>query len=202
MSYRGEPYDSDYFFETGADRPEGYTDYSNMYQIAVNRADDIETQTGSVSGKDVIVYGCGLGYLCDILEQRGATVTGLDISTYAIGEATTNYPDVTFAVHDVTINYGSPNRFDLAVMCDILLCMNNENEILAIFNSAYRSVRPSGIYYLLCNMRVQDIAETYLQMDDAYLDTLITDNLGGGKTVTLEDVGHLPLEAQTRAVVV
>jgi 2-polyprenyl-3-methyl-5-hydroxy-6-metoxy-1,4-benzoquinol methylase len=207
MSYRGAPYDSDFFIDINRIRPEGYTDYRQYYQkipqldksIIEYRADDIEASTGLVAGKDVIVYGCAYGYLANELQIRGATVTAIDISNHAITTAQASYPNVTFVEQDVLDNYGSPNSFDLSICCDIIGCLNNDTEVETFFEAADRSLRNNGKLYMLSS--TGDVEEVvYLIMNDSSIYNILG-QVFGGSLIFIEDVGHLPVAADTRAVV-
>lgn len=67
-------------WDTGADVWDaGYTKYGDSYRrVIFNPA--LFPLIGNVRGKRVFDAGCGTGYLCRLLAERGARVTGVDLS--------------------------------------------------------------------------------------------------------------------------
>jgi 2-polyprenyl-3-methyl-5-hydroxy-6-metoxy-1,4-benzoquinol methylase len=50
------------------------------------------------SGHDVLDFGCGPGFLCDLLWRQGVTIVGADINAATIASNRLRYPDVPFVV--------------------------------------------------------------------------------------------------------
>lgn len=68
-------------------------DYDAWYQNPVGRfVDTVETQclfslADKLSGADILDLGCGTGHLSEMLQNRGANVTGIDISPNMLQKA-------------------------------------------------------------------------------------------------------------------
>ncbi len=206
MPYIGDPYDYDYFHTFSKIRPEGYHDYSRFLDFAqgqnlwVNIADDIEATTGLVSGKRVLDIGCAYGYLTDILTARGADVSGIDISAWAISQAQSLFPTLDFIDEDLLNTGFSNNTFNLSVVCGTLECMNNDAEIGNFLSRLRGIMKSSGIWYFLIDYNhgpapiyQNKTAEEWLVALDA--------GIPGPFDFAVQDVGHLPLYYATRVVV-
>jgi SAM-dependent methyltransferase len=205
VPYIGEPYDQDYFHTFSKIRPEGYHDYSRFLDFAggqnlfVNIADDIEAQTGLVSGKRVLDVGCAYGYLTDELANRGADVTGIDISGYAMAEAQSLFPALDFVQADFLLSSLPKNEFDLTVVCGVIECMNNDAEIDAFIQEIGRVTHPTGIMYGLISY--DDSDPIYQNKTAAEWEAVLNAGLPGPYDFDVQDVGHLPLFYATRMVV-
>jgi 2-polyprenyl-3-methyl-5-hydroxy-6-metoxy-1,4-benzoquinol methylase len=76
-----------------------------------------------VNNKRVADIGCGTGYGCEILKQKGAaSVRGSDISKKAIKYASSKYGDIAdFIIQNVTdLKEYSDNSFDVSVCSEVL----------------------------------------------------------------------------------
>jgi 2-polyprenyl-3-methyl-5-hydroxy-6-metoxy-1,4-benzoquinol methylase len=155
MAFKGSPFDPTYYEQrdnpTDPQRGDGYTSYEEInpaHWVAI--ADDIEAQTGLVSGKDVLEAGCAYGFLANELASRGANVEGFDISSYAIGEAQARFPALTFTEADLAAGIGGPpNRYDLFVAVGITDCMPDNPTLFALLNEFDRLLKPNGDGYIL-----------------------------------------------------
>lgn len=206
MPYIGEPYNESYFHTFSFPlRPEGYHDYSRFLDFAQgqnlweNIADDIEVTTDLVSGKRVLDVGCAYGYLTDILKTRGVNVSGIDISTWAIGQAQTLFPSLDFTEGDFLSSGFSNNTFDLAVTCGTIECMNTDAEIGNFLSEMRRVTKPNGIMYALIDYNRSD--PIYQNKTAAEWLTAMEAGLPGPFTFDVQDIGHLPLYYATRVVV-
>lgn len=202
MPYLGEPYDSSYF-EGGGLRPEGYPDYgawSIRHSFAVAWADDIETHTGLVSGKDILDVGCAYGFLTNELEARGANVIGIDLSSFGISEANSRFPALTFVEGDFITNGFSNNQFDLTVSLGALECMDTDPLMQTFLNQVNRVTKPTGIYYFLIDYD-ENPPFHYQNKTAAEWFAAMQAGLPGPYTFDVQDVGNLPLYYATRVVV-
>jgi SAM-dependent methyltransferase len=199
MAYLGEPYDASYYV---GNHDGGYTDFATINpQWWINIADDIEANTGLVSGKRVLEVGCAYGFLTNLLAQRGADVSGIDISAFAIGEANSRFPTLDF-VEDDFLSSGafSNNTFDLIVSCGAFECMSTDPEIGGFLSRMRAWLKSSGIYYFLIDYK--NSPPIYYQNKTA-AEWLIAMEVGlpGPFDFDVEDVGHLPVMYATRVVV-
>ncbi|MGA0609105.1 bifunctional 2-polyprenyl-6-hydroxyphenol methylase/3-demethylubiquinol 3-O-methyltransferase UbiG [Caldimonas sp. KR1-144] len=60
------------------------SEFRPLHQINPLRLEWIESQSGGLSGKQVLDVGCGGGILADSMARRGAHVLGIDLSTKAL----------------------------------------------------------------------------------------------------------------------
>jgi 2-polyprenyl-3-methyl-5-hydroxy-6-metoxy-1,4-benzoquinol methylase len=206
--YIGGPFTESYYFNRGKAGEKhigGYTDYT--YQLTVPkpgqtksitelRADDIEAQTGLVSGKDVLVIACALGYLVDELNTRGAIVTGLDISSYAITFAETEFPTLTFTQQDAIATNLKKNDYDLVIGNGIIMCLPDGTVLDLLIEEIYRLLKPTGNFYGLSDLTPQ----YYYVIESSELITKFENWFGSGVAV-ITDTGHLPIMADRRIVV-
>lgn len=200
MAYFGEPYDATYFEGV---RPEGYPGYGEWFvrhNFAVAWADDIEAKTGLVSGKDVLEVGCAYGFLVAELEARGANVIGIDLSNYAISEANSRFPALTFVEDDFITNPFSNNQFHLTVSIGALECMNDDPLMQTFLNQVNRITRPTGIFYFLIDFD-NNPPFYYQNKSPAEWLAAMQAGLPGPYTFDVEDVGHLSVFYKTRVVV-
>lgn len=199
MPYLGEPYDASYY--VGSDGA-GYTDFAKINpQFWINIADDIETATGLVSGKRVLDIGCAYGHLTNELALRGADVSGIDISTFAIAEANSRFPTRDFVEDDFLLSSAfSGNTFDLTVSCGALECMENDSDIGSFFSRVRFLTKSNGIYYFLVDYK-NSPPIYYNNRTAAEWLTAMEAGLPGPFTFDVEDVGHLPIRFATRVVV-
>lgn len=105
----------------------GYTKYGDRYRrVIFNPA--LFPLIGDVRGKRVFDAGCGTGYLCRLLAERGAYVTGIDLSRRFI-EIARGYEekkplDITYYCGDLSrMPQVKTGTFDLVVsvyvLCDV-----------------------------------------------------------------------------------
>lgn len=199
-TYYGEPYDANYYFGS---HQAGYTDYADYgdpanvrSQVIVNRADDIETETGLVTGKNVLVIACAFGYLVNELVSRGADVLGLDISSYAIGQAETLFPTLDFTTADILSSGLKKNDYDLIIGNGIIMCMPDGNTLDLLMEELYDLVKPTGAFYGL-----SDVTPHYYYVINNSELIVKFENWFGSGIATITDTGHLPLAADRRIVV-
>ena len=199
MPYRGEPYDESYFEGEGS-RPEGYPDYGEWFvrhEFANTWADDIESETGLVSGKRILHVGCGYGHLTAELDSRGADITGVDMSSWAISQATSLFPTVDFQNSDIFATTFSDDTFDLIICIGVIECMENNTQISTLFATKLRpALKSDGAYYFL--IMFDETNPIYINRTPVEWGASIAIP---GKTLEITDVGHLPVFYKTRVVV-
>lgn len=203
--YIGEPYTESYFHTFSQIRPEGYHDYSRFLDFAQgqnlweNIADDIEATTGLVSGKDVLHVCCEYGYLTNILTTRGANVIGVDLSTWAISQAQSLFPALTFVEADfVSAGFGL-NQFDLLVVVGWVERMPTDPDIADLMQECGRVTHPTGTMYFLIDYDETD--PIYQNKTASEWLAILEAGIPGPYDFAVEDVGHLPLYYRSRVVV-
>lgn len=106
---------------------------------------------GDVSGLEVLDAGCGEGYLSRILAQRGARVTGVDVSPRLIAMARAKDRDGSINYQVADLSQPLPalqNHFDLVASYFVLNDVCDYEDFLATLASA---LKPGGRLVLLMN---------------------------------------------------
>jgi ubiquinone/menaquinone biosynthesis C-methylase UbiE len=97
---------------------------------------------GDVSGLDVLDAGCGTGYLCKKLRDRGARVTGVDHSKEMIAIARSKIPELSFFIDSIsTLSELRDDSFDLVVANYVLM---DCEDLTGAVESIYRVLRTGG----------------------------------------------------------
>jgi SAM-dependent methyltransferase len=118
---------------------------NGFYEISAGVERYGELVFGNCSGKRVLEYGCGLGGFAFRLADRGAMVTGIDISDVAVAQANrraASYPpgQLTFAKADAE-NLDFPDgSFDLVCGTGILHHLDLERSLREV----HRVLHPGG----------------------------------------------------------
>lgn len=98
-------------------------------------------------GKSVLDVGCGGGFTCEFMARRGATVTGIDLSTDSIETAKAHAKE-----NNLTINYqtGSAETlpfpsgsFDVITCVDVL---EHVPDLERVLSEIHRVLRPGGFF--------------------------------------------------------
>lgn len=108
---------------------------------------DFIIQLGNLKGKRVLDIGCGQGVLPNIMAQRGAIVTGIDISSDQIEISKNRYGDrdnPVFKVMDAVNMDFTDNLFDAATMNMVLLNVPTIDSVGKIIRETSRVLRPDG----------------------------------------------------------
>lgn len=102
------------------------------------------------SGERIIDIACGQGFFSRALAEKGATVTGADISAELIGLARKHSPkDVSFHVAPADkLDFAADASFDKAV---IVLALQNIENLAGALSEAARVLKKSGRLFLVLN---------------------------------------------------
>lgn len=99
------------------------------------------SECGDVDGRKILDAGCGEGRFCRMLAERGARVTGIDITAALIEEARRRHPDGEYTVgHVETLPYDDAT-FDLLVSYVVLL---DVKDFRAAIREMARVLKPGG----------------------------------------------------------
>lgn len=109
-----------------------------------------------LKNKKVISIGCGSGEDCNQLQQRGAEVTGVDISKKLIEIARSSYPECKFEVMDMENLKFADSSFDFAFSSLAIHYLEDWTQAL---KEAHRILKPGGEYLFSCGHPVYSAAE-------------------------------------------
>lgn len=144
---------------------------------------------GDVEGQDVLELGCGGGQCSVALAERGADVTGIDLSTeqltHARALAEAHDADVDLLHGDVTDLPFADGRFDVAFNAYVFQWVE---DIEAAFAEAHRVLGPGGRFVYTTPHPFDKLVdpETH-RVEDSYFDTgrhAIVDEFRGADLVT------------------
>ncbi|WP_432355190.1 class I SAM-dependent DNA methyltransferase [Sporosarcina sp. A2] len=112
-------------------------------------ADLIHTALNGLSDKRILDVACGTGILSVILAERGANVTGIDLSeemlTVAKKRAQNRFPSLQF-MHQAMQQLAVPDQFDAAVIpIDSLNYLEDEQQVNQTFKGIYDALLPGGL---------------------------------------------------------
>ena len=138
---------------------------------------------GDVEGADVLELGCGGGQCSVALADRGATVTGVDLSqeqlAYARELATDHGADVAFLGGDVTDLGLVDDSFDIVFNAYVFQWVD---DLGACFRETARVLRPGGRFVFAMPHPVYGLADPEShRVEESYFDT-------GRQVESVEDV--------------
>ncbi len=116
-------------------------------------------QLGNVKNKKILDYGCGPGVLAMAMAKLGADVKVFDIDPkmlMAAGEKIGQDKVYTKAL-DI------PSSFFDVVICNLVLCINDEEEVRRIADNIRKELKIGGAAYVgFCNPKIFDVPESRL----------------------------------------
>src|SRR5262249_6012924 len=92
------------------------------YAVPLGEADNataLASAQVTLEGARVLDVGCGTGFFTDFYRQRGARVTGLDITSASVERLRAKYPDSRFILADVS-DAPLDETFDVVHAFDVL----------------------------------------------------------------------------------
>jgi ubiquinone/menaquinone biosynthesis C-methylase UbiE len=130
------------------DSGEGYDQYAKFYDKTLEYLNSFEqgklmSIIGVVKDKKVLDIGCGTGRIIRNLTERGAVVTGADISTGMLAVAEEKFPRVTFAEGDIEKLPFKNEEFDVVVATFVIV---HVKELRKAFDEVYRVLKPGGVF--------------------------------------------------------
>lgn len=144
MTYKGKGKSNVY------DSKEGYDLYANQYDKKLDflnsfEGDILKKMFKDFRGKSVLDVGCGTGRLIRLLKDRGAVVTGADISGKMIKIAGKKFPDIKIANADIENLPFEDNSFDVVIAAFVIVHLKS---LKKAFDEVYRVLKNDGIFIL------------------------------------------------------
>lgn len=97
---------------------------------------------GDVEGRTVLDAGCGTGYLSRQLQERGASVIGVDLAEEMIAIARASYPGIAFRVDSVSeLSTIGDGEVDVVVSNYVLM---DTPELEEATRACHRVLKPGG----------------------------------------------------------
>jgi SAM-dependent methyltransferase len=93
-------------------------------------------------GERVLDVGCGVGWFCEALVERGVAVTGVDVSGAAVRRARARVSGVEFAVCGEDVLPFADGVFDVAWMGEVL---EHVRDGLGMLGEVARVLEPGGL---------------------------------------------------------
>jgi len=142
IRYKKTVYDSD----------EGYDLYAQNYDEKLEFLNSFEKRKiidlfGDVKNKKVLDIGCGTGRLISDLLDRGAIITGVDVSKNMLEVARKKFPKVHFIEGDIRKIPFKDDSFDFVIATFVIVHLQ-QCELEKAFDEVYRVLKPSGKFIL------------------------------------------------------
>lgn len=130
-------YDKSYF--KGSDA-KGYQDYecleNSLRRTFLKRLKQIEKKH-NINGKEILDFGCGMGFFLAEARKRDYRVTGIEVSGYAAEYAGTKFDiPILSSINDID------KRFDIITMWDVI---EHLQDPAAILSKAHDIMTPGGL---------------------------------------------------------
>jgi ubiquinone/menaquinone biosynthesis C-methylase UbiE len=127
---------------------EGYDKYASLYDDKLDFLNSFEKGmigeiVGDVSGKKVLDVGCGTGRLIQKLVEKGAVVTGADISSEMLKIAQRKFGQVEFVEADIEHLPFENDSFDVVVASFVIVHLK---DLRKAFDEVYRVLKPGGSF--------------------------------------------------------
>jgi len=120
--------------------------YNKYIDVIQKKAFTTPLNALNLKNKSVLDIGCGTGRWCRILAERGAQVTGIDISKQAVELARrkTNDTRVSFMVSSIASLELPPRSFDFISCVTVLQHVTNREEFEQSLSAIKRLLKPGG----------------------------------------------------------
>lgn len=138
---------------------ENITSDTNFWNKYLESPALLETLPKDMSSKRVLDLGCGSGESSKKLLERGANVTGIDISEEMIKIAQNELPDYEFLVSDMENLKFENDSFDIVSSS---LALHYVQDLKKTFSEVYRVLSKEGIFVFSMNHPVSTSSEKVL----------------------------------------
>lgn len=127
------------------------SEFRPLHEINPLRLAWIEQLAGPLAGREVLDVGCGGGILSDSMARRGATVTGIDLSSKALKVAQLHAMEAqtaNVAYREVAVEALAeecPGRFDVVTCMEMMEHVPDPASVVA---ACARLVKPGGWVFM------------------------------------------------------
>ena len=119
---------------------------------------------GNIEGKNILCIGCGSGEECEYLKNKGANVTGIDISPGMISVAKSEFPEIDFKVMDIeNLNFEN-HLFDCVFASLVMHYLDDWTKSL---NEIYRILKKGGTFIISTHHPVTHNSEILRDNDNS-----------------------------------
>ena len=98
----------------------------------------------ALAGATVLDVGCGTGFFTQLYLERGARVTGVDITSASVERLATRFPEARFVQADVGES-APEGRFDVVNAFDVLYHITDDGRWERAVQNLARAVAPGGL---------------------------------------------------------
>lgn len=102
-----------------------------------------------VTGKKVIDYGCGIGFVTRLLQKLGYNVVGVDNSAYMLTQALKEDQES----HFIFIKSGKlpflNSSYDCCICSFVLFSVSTKKELISICKEIFRCLKNNGIFIVI-----------------------------------------------------
>jgi ubiquinone/menaquinone biosynthesis C-methylase UbiE len=131
---------------------------------------------GQVSNCSILDYGCGTGIFSRFLCEKGATVTGVDVSDSMITVAKNKGP-AGISYHHITsgnLKFIADSAFDHAIANFVLCTISTRQEMRKILDEIYRVLKKDGLFIVLNSNWDKSNGREFISFKLEYCDALVS----------------------------
>lgn len=131
---------------------ENYSDdlskyYSNAFKYGRKKIESalLSFLDNLSNGNRILDLGSGTGYYLNLMQKRGYSCVGVDLSQDMVRQSMTAYPDIPVNIADARKLPFSDNSFDALISIETLRYFSNRDQFL---NEIFRVIKPGGIVFI------------------------------------------------------
>lgn len=126
---------------------------------------------GDVGGKAILDYGCGSGKFSRLLKQKGAHVSGFDISKVEIDLAKKYKSDISYTDDIDSFN---KEEFDIVVLNFVLCTLSSREDMISVLKHVFRVLKHGGCVAILVPNYKEAIGKQFVSFEIDSEETLIS----------------------------
>ncbi|APJ03683.1 class I SAM-dependent methyltransferase [Silvanigrella aquatica] len=138
-----------------------------------------------VKGKNVLDFGCGLGYSTEFIHNLNYNVTGVDIDQEMLKQSKINFPHIHFHKINNNMSFIESNSFDLIFSSFVLFEISSAEKMVNYFKEWKRLLKENGAIIAITGSEyAYMISKNFLLYNNKYPEN---ENLKSGKIVKALD---------------